>query len=229
MRFSRIITGLTAAGLLGLTPLAVSAPANADGQTYTSNIAFEISPAQSLYSYGDDFYVSGSVTGPTAVDTPTGGQAQLQMLTPANPVWTTIAVDDSPGFLYFTGDFKFLSNTQLKVVYTGYTATSQFDDSYLAGESAPLVVPVTYVLNAKTPGTSIVGKIKPSYKKKKVIIQRKVGKTYKKYRTVRTNNKSAFRVKLPTGKRGKKVFFRVIVKGSSEMTGLAAGFYTIRY
>src|SRR5687767_12425968 len=123
MRFKRIITGLTAAGLIGLTPLAVSAPANADGQTYTPNIAFEISPAQSLYTYGDDFYVSGSVTGPTAVDTPSGGQAQLQIYTPANPVWTTIATDDSPGFLYFPGPWTFTSNTQLKVVYTGYTAT----------------------------------------------------------------------------------------------------------
>ena len=35
MRFSRLTTGTISAALLGFTPIALAAPANADGQTYT--------------------------------------------------------------------------------------------------------------------------------------------------------------------------------------------------
>jgi hypothetical protein len=226
MRFTRIITGTITAGLIGLVPVAVSSPASAT-VNLTTTTTLELSSGDNPLIYGDTVSLTGGVVGSdggSAYD----GTATLYQYTPSNPTWTPVSTVDASGYLYFS-DLKPTSNVAYKVVYSGYAATSAYEDNYAASESVPVNVGVTYKLNARTPGTSIVGKIKPSYAKKKVVIERKVGKTYKKYRTVKTNAKSAFRVKLPTGARGKKVFFRVILKGTSEISPLAAGFYTIRY
>ncbi len=226
MRFTRLIAGLTTAGLLGLAPVAISAPAQAtDNLTTTTTI--ELAYGDNPVEYGGDVVLRGAVVasdGNSAYE----GTATLYQYTPSNPTWTPVATVDASGYLSLP-DQKPTSNVAYKVVYSGYAATNAYQDNYAPSESAVLNVGVTYKLKARTPGTSIVGKIKPSYKNKKVLIQRKVGKKYKKYRTVKTNKKSAFRVKLPTGRRGQKVYFRVIIKGTSKITTLAAGFYTIRY
>ena len=136
MRITRLVATTVTAGLIGVMPLAIAAPAHADGQTYTpvitANLNISDSPFEAPYMYGGGFYVSGTVTDPSGVETPSGGQAFLQVYTASNPVWTTVATDDSPGYLFFDGGFTFSENAQFKVVFTGSTALNQFDDSYVA-------------------------------------------------------------------------------------------------
>ena len=224
MRMPRLITGLVAAGLLGVTPLAVSAPAQATDNLTTVT---ELTVSQPGIVYGDDVYFQGRVTGSDGLGA-SDGTVALQVLTPANPVWTTVASDDYAGIFSFY-DIAPASNAQYKVVYSGYAATTTFEDNYAPSESAPLAVGVARAIKGKTPGLRVVGKVKPEYKKAKVKVLRKVGKKYKPFKTVKTNKKSKFSVKLPAGKRGKRLYFRLYIPGNATFSATAADYYTIRF
>ena len=220
MRFSRLAAGTLSAALLGLTPIAVSAPAHADGQTYTPVITATLnvtdSPFDPPYMYGGGFYVSGTITDPSGIEGPSGGQAFLQVLTASNPTWTTIAVDESPSYLFFDADLHFTENAQYKVVFTGSTALGTWDDSYLAGESVPLAAPTTRKVVFSNPkGTLIKGKVTPNYGKKKIKVAKKVGNKWKKYKTFKTDNAGRYKFTLPAPRRG-KTQWRITVPGDSQ-------------
>lgn len=222
MRITRLVAGTVTAGLLGLTPIAISAPAQADGQTYTPVITAKLnitnSPYEAPYMYGGGFYVSGTITDPNGGYDNSGGVAYLQVSSASNPVWTTIATDEYPSYLFFDGDFTFTENAQYKVVFTGAPATSATTDTLLAGESVPMVAPVTRKVVFKNPkGTVIKGKVTPSYGKKKIKVQKKVGKKWKKYKTFKTTKAGKYRFKLPAPRRGKWQW-RITVPGNSQFT-----------
>ena len=230
MRITRLVAGTVTAGLLGVTPIAISAPAQADGQTYTPVVTTTLnisnSPYEAPYVYGGGFYVSGTVTDPSGIESPSGGTASLQVLTSSNPAWTTIAVDDSPGYLFFDGDFTFSENAQYKVVFSGSTALGAWDDSYLAGESVAMAAPVTRKVVFSNPkGTLIKGKVTPSYGKKKIKVQRKVGKKWKKYKTFKTTAAGKYRFTLPAPRRG-KTQWKISVPGNAQFTTWQTTGYT---
>jgi hypothetical protein len=230
MRITRLVAGSVTAGLVGLTPIAVTAPAHADGQTYTPviNVRLNISsaPYEAPYMYGGGFYVSGDITDPTGVEHPSGGQAFLQVLTASNPTWTTIATDDSPGFLFFDADFTFTENVQFKVVFTGSTALGTWDDSYIAGESVAIYAPVTRKVVFKNPrGTLIKGSVSPDYGKKKIKVAKKVGKKWKRYKTYKTTSAGKYRFTLPAPRRG-KTQWRITVPGNAQFTKWETKGYT---
>lgn len=229
MRFTRIIAGTITAGLVGLVPVTMSSSADAAATlNLTTTTTLEVSYGDNPLTYGDEINLEGAVVG-SDTSSVYEGTVQLMAATPSAPTPVPVGAPvAASGYLSFS-DLKPATNTAYTLVYSGYAATSTYENNYAASASVPLAVGVTYKLKAKTPGTSIVGKIKPSYAKKKVLIERKVGKKYKKYKTVKTDKKSSFRVKLPTGKRGTKIYFRVILKGSADYQPLAAGFYTIAY
>ena len=224
MRMPRLITGLVAAGLLGVTPFAVSAPANAtDNLTTTATLE----TASTLVRYGDDISLSGRVVASDGFGA-SEGTVSLQVLTAANPVWTTVATDDYAGS-YFFPDIKPQSNSQYKIVYSGHTATTTVEDNYTPSESLPVTVGVARAIKAKTPGLRVVGKVTPDYAKSKVRVLRKVGKQYKPFKTVKTNKKSKFSVKLPAGKRGKRLYFRLYIAPDANFVATAEDYYTIRF
>lgn len=230
MRITRLVAGAVTAGLVGITPIAISAPAHADGQTYTPVITATLnitkSPYDAPYMYGGGFYVSGSINDPSGVESPSGGQAFLQVLTSSNPTWTTIATDDSPGFLFFDGDFTFTENAQYKVVFTGSTALNAYDDSYVAGESVAINAPVTRKVVFKNPkGTLIKGKVTPHYGKKKIKVAKRVGKKWKKFKTFKTTKAGKYRFTLPAPRRG-KTQFRITVPGNSQFAKWETKGYT---
>lgn len=232
MRTNRLVAFAVTAGLMGVTPLAVSAPAHADGQTYapviTVNLNIEDSPFDPPYMYGGGFYVSGTVTDPAGLydANSDADAAYLQIYTPSNPVWTTIATDDSPGFLFFDGDFSFSENTQLKVVYSGAPAAYSYQDTFTAGESAIVAAPVTRKVVLKNPkGTLLKGKISPDYGKKKIKVAKKVGKKWKKYKTFKTTSAGKYKFTLPAPRRG-KTQWRITVPGDSKFTKWETKGYT---
>ena len=223
MRMPRLITGLVAAGLLGVAPLAVSAPAQAANLTTVSTLEVD----DTLVSYGEDLSFSGRVTasdGTLASD----GTVSLVVRTPSNPAWTVVATDDYPGSYFFSG-VKPSSNSEFMIVYSGYTATASFEDTYAASQSVPVAVGVARAIKAKTPGLRVVGKVTPDYAKSKVKVFRKVGKKYKPFKTVKTNKKSKFSVKLPAAKRGKKLFFRLYIPGNAEFAATIDDYYTYSF
>lgn len=217
MRFTRLIAGLTTAGLLGLAPVAISSPAGA-ATTYAT--ASSISASVPQVTYGDDnLSINGAVT-TDAGGSVFYGSVALQVYSAKNPVWTTIQTDDTAGS-YFFFDIKPDSNSQYKVVYSGFTASN--GDVYTPSESAPVAVGVERKAVFKTPGLLLVGKIKPDFKGKKVILKRKKGKKYVAWKKVRTNRKGAFRVKAPN-RRGFK--FSVTIPSDKLYVGFT-DFYQV--
>ena len=215
MRFTRIIAGTITAGLVGLVPVAVSSPANA-ATPYTTVVA--ITASTPGVAYGDDITIDGAVTDNTG-GSASFGTATLQVYSTKNPVWTTVQTDDTAGsFIFF--DVKPESNAQYKVVYSGFTAAN--GDTYSASESAPVAVAVQRTDSLKTKGLSVIGKIKPDFAKKKVVIKRKQGKKYVSWKKIKTDNKGVFRFKAPN-KRGFK--FSVTIPSDTHYVGFTKLYY----
>ena len=143
------------------------------------------------------------------------GTVTLYQMTATNPAWTPVATVESGGYLSFP-NVKATINTAFKAVYSGATAVDTYHDTYAASESAPLGIGVKRKAVFKTPGLFLVGKIKPDFKRKKVVLKRKKGKKYVAWKKVRTNKKGVFRVKAPN-KRGFK--FSVTIPSDKKYTG----------
>ncbi len=217
MRFTRIITGTVTAGLVGLVPIAVGSPASAtDNLTTTTTIS---TSSEVPITYGDDITLSADVAASDGASA-YRGTVTLQVYTPANPVWTTVATSDST---YESFEVKPTTNAAYKVVYSGYTATSTFEDNYAASESAPFEVGVERKAAFKTPGLFLVGKITPDFGKEKVVLKRKQGKKFVAWKKVKTNKKGQFKVKAPN-KRGFK--FSVTIPGDADYVGFT-DFYQV--
>ena len=122
-------------------------------------------------------------------------------------------------------------NTTYKVVYSGYAAQTEYEHNYAPSESVPFTVRVQrdVTINKAKKRLTIKGKVKPTYKNKKVIIHRKKGKRWIKHKTVKTNRKSVFQVTLPPAPRGKKLYFRITVPGSSQYVKYSEVWYTYSY
>ncbi len=210
MRFTRIIAGTVTAGLVGLVPVAISSPASAtDNLTTTTTVStFSELPI----TYGQDITLSSDVAasdGGSAYK----GTVTLMVSTPSVPAWTTVATSATT---YESFDVKPTTNAVYKIVYSGYAATSQYEDNYAPSESAPFAVAVQRKAVFRTPGLYLVGKIKPDFGKKKVVLKRKKGKKYVAWKKVRTNAKGQFRVKAPN-RSGFK--FSVTIPSDSKFTG----------
>ncbi|GAA1935357.1 hypothetical protein [Nocardioides hwasunensis] len=223
MRINRLVAGTVSAGLLGLAPIAIAAPSHATENRTAAVVATPSAPALTL---GDDFSVSVTVTDTADGSSVYNGTSTLYALAPGAAEYAPVATGTSASSSFF--DVKPKTNTTYKVVYSGYTATSTYQNNYAVAESAPFTVGVARKLVIKNPrGTFIKGKVKPKYAKKKIVIQKKVGKKWKKFRTLKTNKKSAFQTTLPASK--KRTFFRFIVKGNAKYIDTVAEGSTISY
>lgn len=204
MRISRLAAGLVTAGLVGVTPLVVTAPANAATLTTTTTLS---APSVTAVTYKDDLFFSGSVVGSDG-SAPITGTATLQVYTPASPVWTGVATDTSPSSLSF--EVPALSNAQYKVVFSSGASSA---NTYTASESTPVTITVARLIKPKTKGLTVLGKVTPDYGKKKLVILSKQGKKYKKYATVKTNKAGKFSFRAP-GRTGFR--FAVVVPGDAN-------------
>lgn len=206
MRISRLVSGVVVAGLVGVVPVAVSAPANAAALGSTTTLALS-TPAEDI-TYRDSLSFSGNVRGSDG-SAPLGGTASLQVFTAAAPVWTTIQTD-STASSYFFSDVTAGSNAQYKVVFGG-AADSR--NTYGPSESAPVSVAVQRKVKAKTKGLSVIGKVSPDYRKGKVKILVKKGKNFKKYKAFKTDKKGRFTFRAP-----KRNGFRFVVSIPGDAT-----------
>ena len=221
MRITRFVAGTVAAGLLGVTPIALAAPAEAKADLGTTVTAV---PSAAALTYGDDFSVSSDVTD-TAGAPVYKGTSTLYAMEAGSTAWVPVVTEAASYSIY---DVKPQANTAYKIVYSGYAAVTTSENNLAPSESAPFGVEVARKLTIKNPrGTFIKGKVAPDYKKKKVLIHKKVGKRWVKFRTLKTNKKSAFATTLPASR--KRTYFRIMVKGDSKFATAAQVGSTISY
>ena len=229
MRITRLVTGTLSVGLLGLTPIAIAAPSQA-ADTWTTTTA--ATPSATQVKYGDDIYVSVDIASSDGYS-PGGadGTSTLYALEAGSSTWVPVATADSTYSSFY--DVKPKMNTTYKVVYSGHTDPVQdlYADNYAPSESAAFTVGVArnVTIDKAKARLTIKGKVKPDYKRNKVKIQIKKGKKYVKYRTIKTNKKSKFQVRLPAPRRGNKLYFKITVPGNSKFMSYSEVWYTYSY
>jgi hypothetical protein len=223
MRLNRLVAGTVTAGLLGLTPLAVAAPSQAsENRTVTVTAA----PSVEAVSYGDDLSVSVQVVDNSTGSSTSYGTSTLYAMEAGAAEFTPVATGTYPGSSFY--DVKPKANTLYKVVYNGYVAESTYQNNYAAAESATFSIGVARKLTLKNPrGTLIKGKVSPKFSKKKVLVQKQVGKKWKKFRALKTSKKGTFTITLPASR--KRTNWRFVVKADKNYLGAVDGGSTQSY
>jgi hypothetical protein len=211
MRTTRLVTGLVTVGLAVTGPVLLSA-APAQAATVASTVTVDPLSTTSL-TYGDDIYISGHVTAPDGNTPNTPTTVYLQVQTPSNPTWTTVATDDS-GYFFFDNVVP-QTNATYKVVFPGGTEGFGGSANTMApAESAPIAVTVARKVDARTKELRVFGKVTPDFAKKKItILQVLKHKKTKKYATVKTNKKGKFSFRAP---RRNKFKFVLVVPGDAN-------------
>ena len=216
MRITRLVAGSVTAGLLGLTPIAIAAPSQA---TVTLSTATVATPSETRLVYGDSFDVSVDVDGSDGQGV-YDGTSTLYAMEAGSTAWVPVATGTYPTSSFY--DVKPATETTYKVVYGGYTATSTYEDTYTASESATFTVQVARKITYPSSGFVIKGKVTPDYAKKKIVIKvsKKQNKGYKSFKTIKTTSAGKYKITLP--RRGGTWYWSFVVKGDDRF--LANGF-----
>lgn len=218
MRTTRLIAGAVSAGLLGLTPIAIAAPSQA-ADTWTT--ATTATPSTDKVVYGGDLYITVDLTSSDGyAPGGTEGTVTLMALEAGGSAWVPVATAENTYASFY--DVKPQMNTQYKVVYSGFTATTSYQDNYTPSESAPFTIGVARKITAPSSGFVIKGKVTPDYAKKKIVIKvsKKEKKGYKGWKTIKTNGKGKYKVRLP--RRGGTWYWTFTTKADAKY--LANGF-----
>lgn len=227
MRLRRILAAAVVTSLAAPAALLTStAPASAatatkivsgtDGKKWIYPSSYRSQPG--VPRYGDTLSLSINVetsSGSQVFD----GTLTVQRMVPGGS-WKTIATSDSA---YLYESTKAVGNATYRVLYSG------------AGDYAPSDAALSGKIQRKLDlsGVSgkragIKGKVSPKFKGK-VIVLKKQGKKWKKFKTVRTNKKSRFVVYLPAPRRG-KYFWRIQIASSKAFaTTNSQTYYTTKY
>jgi hypothetical protein len=215
MRLRRILAAAVVTSLAAPAALLTStAPASAatatrivggtDGKGWIYPSSYRTQPGAPVY--GDTLSLSINV------ETESGSQVYDGTLTVQRKLpgkdWTTIKTSTSA---YLYESTKAVGNASYRVLYSGsgdYSPSSagvigkvqrKFDLQPVSGKRAGLK-----------------GKVSPKYHGK-VVVLKKQGKKWKKFKTVRTNKKSRFAVYLPTPRKG-KFFWQLQIPSSKAFT-----------
>jgi len=220
MRTTRLIAGTVSAGLLGLAPIAIAAPSQAADTWTTTTTA---TPSVARLEYGDDFYVSVDLASSDGYSPgSTDGTVTLMAQEAGSAAWVPVATAENTYASFY--DVKPQMNTSYKVVYSGFTDPDQgtYGDNYTPSESAPFTIGVARKITRPSSGFVIKGKVTPDYAKKKIVIQvsKKEKKGYKKFKTIKTDKKGKYKVRLP--RRGGTWYWSFTVKADAKY--LANGF-----
>lgn len=189
----RLATALVVGALVGSPSLLVASPATA-ADPWTTTVAAV--PSETVVDFGDliDLEVDvDSESGPT----PTDGVTTLLARPATATEWRTVATSTSPSAAFT--DVKPRMTTTYKVVYEGHKASSSQDDSYFSSESDEVLVEVARTITRPTGGFTITGKVRPDYRRKKIVVKvsRKQYSGYTRYRRIVTDERGRYRLTLP--------------------------------
>lgn len=193
MRITRLVAGTVTAGLLGLTPIAIAAPSQATENLTTTTTA---TPSETTLEYGDEINIAVEVVGSDG-NSVIDGTSTLMAMEAGSTTWVPVATGTYPGSDFYPVKPKM--NTAYKVVYSGYAATTAYEDNYAASESATFTVGVARKITLPSSGFVIKGKVTPNYGNKKIVIKvsRKRSKGYKSFKTIKTSSTGKYKVTLP--------------------------------
>ena len=123
MHITRLVAGTVTAGLLGLTPLAVSAPANAT-DNLTTTVTLEQNYGSTRVTYGEEVSFISEVTASDGGSPYNEADTVTLWAMPAGTsTWTAVESQPGSGYISWT-NFKPQQSTAYKVTYSGGTATS---------------------------------------------------------------------------------------------------------
>lgn len=219
MRMKRLLTGVLSAALLGATPLALTATSAEAKTTVATVITGKINKKKA--EKGATVWISGNV------DTVTGGMASpvgklvIRRKLAGQSSYKTVYTDERPGSFFYK--FKAKRSARYQIQYLGGSSKNY---TYTPS-SANVKSKVTRKLKVNTRIGSLVvkGKVKPKFKKKKFVVQVKSGK-WKKWKKVKTNKKSRYRVKLRGNRKGIK--YRFVVPASKGFVKTVSPVITAR-
>ncbi|GAB6986688.1 hypothetical protein [Nocardioides pyridinolyticus] len=217
-----VVTSLAAPAALLTTAVPASAAtatkivSGTDGKSWIYPSSYRSQPG--VPRYGDTLSLSIEVVtdGGTQVY---NGSLTVQRLVPGGD-WKTIATSSSA---YLYDSTKAVGNATYRVLYSG------------SGDYAPTSAALSGKIQRKLDLSSVSGKraglkgqVSPKFKGK-VLVLKKQGKKWKKFKTVRTNKKSRFAVYLPAPRRG-KYFWRIQIASSKAFaTTNSPTYYTTKY
>lgn len=218
------LVGSTAAAVATASPAAAGGTetriVGSDGPAWLTASGYQDQPGPVMYN--------GNVSLSINVETTSGqqvydGTLTVQRQLAGQSTWTTVATRDV-AYLYETIQAK--GNAVYRVLYSG-------SGSYSAS-SSDAGLKVQRDLNAEVVSgdrLGIKGKVAPKYAKKKIVVQKKVGKAWKRYSVVRTDGKSRYFARLAAPRRsGSKIFYRLVVPGGGGFAASkSATYYTQRF
>ncbi len=198
---------------------AVTAPAaHAAGKTLATTATLS-APTYGLNDFGAlEYGKTVSING--AVKSSEGSSVSKGTVTlEASPYpytsWTPVQTTTASGFLSFK-DLAPTISTKYRLTYSGYTAANQYEDTFQATVGPELLIPVARTAKIKPKGHVLKGKVAPDFAKQKLVFQKKKGKKYVKWFTVKTNKLGAFRKFVP-GKVGDE--FAIVWPSSNGYAG----------
>lgn len=221
MRTSRLVTGVVTASLLGATPLALAAPAEAR-ETWSTTTTAE--PSADLVEFGEQVDVSLEVDSATG-SSPEVGTSTLYARRAGRTDWVAVDTNASPGADFL--DVEPRMTTTYKVVYGGGTETDTAKgDRYASSESAPFTVAVKRRITHPSAGFELEGRVTPRYRRKPVRIRasRDQEAGYELVRVVRTDRRGRYSFRLP--RRSGTWYWIISVRGDKRFRGAAFGYET---
>ena len=240
MKSRRIIGSLIATALASasLAVVTTAAPATAVDTVPTRIVSGSdnrgvISSSYKPLRYGDSISLSVNVeafingawkeiyNGPVAVTRQVAGQKSAAV----------VAQTTSEAYLYASTPAR--GRARYVVYYGG--GTGGYPAVNYAPSSAAYAVKSVQRKLTITPKSSrkklgLAGKIAPKGKNR-VIVLKKVGKKWKKYKGLRTTSRGTFFARLPApAKRGKKILWKLVIPGSGPFARTSSGvYYTTKY
>jgi len=228
MHIRRLLAALTTAAVAGpaLAVVASAAPAAAatathivgsDGGAWISGPSYRTQPGVPVF--GDSLSLSINVV-TDGGDQVYDGTLTVERQLAGQSTWTTVASSTS-AYLYDSTDAK--GNAAYRVTYSG--------SGDYAGSTATVVAKIQRKLDitptsGRTAGMNV--KVSPKYKGA-ITVLKKQGKTWKKYKTVRTNSKSRVWFSLPAPRKG-KWFWRLTIRSAKTFATTKSGvYYTRKY
>lgn len=210
MRLTRILAGVLSAAIVGLVPVSLAAPAHAADQTTVTTLT----ASRSLLEYKSGYspFLNASVRTPDGSSV-YSGTVDLYA-SEAGGAWKKISSKTASGYVSFS-DVIPSKNTRYRVSYSG---GSDYSNTYQPSQSADLGIAVARKFTAKGNDRTfrVNGKVTPQYGKKKIVIKvsKKQNKGFKKFKTIKTNKKGKFKVKLP--KRRGTFYYSFTTKGDKS-------------
>ncbi|WP_235736498.1 hypothetical protein [Nocardioides alcanivorans] len=224
MRVKRLFGGLLSAALLGLVPVSLATVSAEAATVMPTTLSGQISVAKA--KYGSSFYISGKIN--SAAGYPKG-TVTLKRKLASESAFKTIGTYESYGSWGFY-NLKAVGNASYQVSYSGGSDSGSNPTYTYSASAVTTNQKVMRDLGDTISRTTLKGKVKPDYKKKKVTIQVKATKKgkWKKFATVKTNKKGKWAKKLPA--KSKCTYWRAFAKGDKKFVKSFSNYsyYTVR-